>query len=58
MFASWGNPIKTAGGNGTKMPKEVSPKQHHAGTVLGQSTLFVNRENEGKWSRKHDESAT
>ena len=44
IFAPWGNPVKTAGGNGTETPKHVRQKQHRTGTVLALSSPFVNRE--------------
>ena len=43
MFASWGNPVKTAGGNGTKRPKtrpsETTPYRDRLSTII----TFVNR---------------
>ena len=38
MFAPWGNPGKTAGGNGTKRPKtrpsETTPYRDHLSTII------------------------
>ena len=38
MLASWGNPVKTAGGNGTKRPKtrpsETTPYRDHLSSVI------------------------
>ena len=44
MFASWGNAVKTAGGNGTKAQKYVRQKQHREGTIFALSSLFLIRE--------------
>ena len=44
MLAPWGNPVKTAGNNGTKSPKHVRQKQHRTGTVLALSSPFVSRD--------------
>ena len=57
MLAPWGNPVKTAGGNGTKGPKHVRQKQHRTGTVLALSLTFIIGKYEGMWSRNPDESA-
>ena len=57
MFASWINPFKTAGGNGTKRPKSVHQNLHSTRTVLGLSSPFMNRRTWGKWSWKADEIA-
>ena len=48
MFASLGNPIKTAFGLGKKGQKDVRQKQKGAGTVLALSSPFANRETFGK----------
>ena len=48
MFASWVNPIKNGGGNGTKRPKTCPSKKHSTGTVLALSSSFVKRETGGK----------
>ena len=48
MFASWVNPIKNGGGNGTKRPKTCPSKKHSTGTVLALSSSFVNSEAGGK----------
>ena len=38
MFAPWGNPVKTAGGNGTKTPKtrlsEKTPYRDRLSTII------------------------
>ena len=38
MFAPWGNPLKTAGGNGTKRSKtrlsEITPYRDHPSTII------------------------
>ena len=44
MVAPWGKPVKTAGGLEPKGPKVVLQKQHRTGTVLAQSSFFVNSE--------------
>ena len=38
MLAPWGNPVKAAGGNGTKSPKtrpsETTPYRDHLSTII------------------------
>ena len=38
MFAPWGNPVKTAGGNGTKRPKtrpsEITPYRDRLSIII------------------------